>query len=35
MFFMIECISRLIKVTDCNNAWWKPEINLLIDIYIG
>jgi len=26
MFCINECISWLIKVTDCNNAWWKPEI---------
>ena len=25
-FCIIECISQLIKVTDCNNARWKPEI---------
>jgi len=24
---MTECISRLIKVTDCNNERLKPEIN--------
>jgi len=23
---IIECISWLIKVTDNNDAWWKPEI---------
>jgi len=22
-----ECISRLIKVIDHHNAWWKPETN--------
>jgi hypothetical protein len=25
-FCTIQCISRLINVTDCNNARWKPEI---------
>jgi hypothetical protein len=30
-FCIIECISRLIKVTDCNNARWKLEINLPIE----
>ena len=25
---MIECISWLIKVTDNNDAWWIPEINI-------
>jgi len=24
-----ECISWLIKVTDKNDAWWKPEIQQL------
>ena len=23
---IIQCISWLIKVTDNNDAWWKPEI---------
>ena len=23
---IIECISRLINVTDNNDAWWKAEI---------
>jgi len=26
--YIIKCIIRLIKVTDCNNARWKPEIIL-------
>jgi hypothetical protein len=28
-FCIIECISQLIKVTDCNNARWKHEITHL------
>jgi len=27
-FRIIECISRLIKVTDCNNVRWKLDINV-------
>jgi len=26
-FYIIECISRIIKVIDFKNARWKPEIN--------
>ena len=29
MFCVIECTSRLIKVTDCNNAQWKLEIGIV------
>jgi len=32
MFCVTECISRPIKVTDCNNARWKPEIRYLLSI---
>jgi hypothetical protein len=28
-FYIIECISRTIKVIDYHNARWKPEINCL------
>jgi len=27
---IIECISWLIKVTDNNNALWKPEIRCIV-----
>ena len=27
MTVIIECISWLIKVTDINDARWKPEVN--------
>ena len=29
MYVIIECISWLIKVTDKNDAQWKPEIKYL------
>jgi len=27
MTVLIKCICWLIKVTNNNDAWWKPEIN--------
>ena len=28
MIIIIQCISWSIKVTDTNDAWWKPEIDV-------
>ena len=36
MFYIIECISRIIKVIDCKKARWKPEIKRnLFHVYIA
>jgi len=29
---IIECISWLIKVTDSNDAWWKPESSIYLPV---
>jgi len=33
MTVIIERISWLIKVTDNNDAWWKPEIKINTNLY--
>ena len=30
MTVIIECISSLINVTDNNDAWWKPEVRIIL-----
>ena len=34
MTVIIKCISWLINVTDINDAWWKPEIKLLVCLFL-